>query len=464
LESAATTLLGLAPFKVGTTESSVLANKSKAYGVTAKGSARIQYDFMLDGARYRPTLPRIPTEANLKRAGGLLEDIKERIRTGTFCFEEEFPDYRYMERVIDPSQIRTCNQVFDQFLEHCEARLARHDLADSTLSTYRRILDNLWRPELGDRLFLKIDHLTLNRIADRNKRWSKKRYNNAISALRRAFAFGYRNHPDRGNPALSLRCCRITRKDRPRPDPFRIQDAETLIAAIHADWGEAQGNYDEFRFFTGLRPSEQIALTVDDFNVVRGTLSVNKACVNGVHKNSTKTGQDRLFELCPRALAILARHFKLRERLVRDGRIHHDRLFFYEDGGPIENLGEVWRRWHQTLAHKSIRYRRPYSARHSSVSWNLMLGKNPLWVARQHGHSVRTMLEVYAAWAEDAVESDVAAIERAMGRQKQPPRTSSPMRFLKRLFARSNALEMPPLKPTFSIWHWIWHQERGACS
>jgi hypothetical protein len=26
------------------------------------------------------------------------------------------------------------------------------------------------------------------------------------------------------------------------------------IAAIHRDWGEAQGNYDEFRFFTSLRP------------------------------------------------------------------------------------------------------------------------------------------------------------------------------------------------------------------
>jgi hypothetical protein len=43
----------------------------------------------------------------------------------------------------------------------------------------------------------------------------------------------------------------MARKDRARPDPFRIQDAETLIAQIHADWGEAEGNYHAFRFFTG---------------------------------------------------------------------------------------------------------------------------------------------------------------------------------------------------------------------
>ena len=30
-----------------------------------------------------------------------------------------------------------------------------------------------------------------------------------------------------------------------------------LIAGIRKDWGEAQANYDEFRFFTGFRPSEK---------------------------------------------------------------------------------------------------------------------------------------------------------------------------------------------------------------
>jgi hypothetical protein len=47
-----------------------------------------------------------------------------------------------------------------------------------------------------------------------------------------------------------------------------MHDAETLIAAIHRDWREAQGNYDEFRFFTGLRPSEEIALVLNDLTRV----------------------------------------------------------------------------------------------------------------------------------------------------------------------------------------------------
>jgi hypothetical protein len=53
-------------------------------------------------------------------------------------------------------------------------------------------------------------------------------------------------------------------------------------------------------------------------------------------------------------------------------------------------------------------------ARHTSVSWNLMVGRNPLLVAKEHGHRPTTMLSVYAAWIEGAVEADIAAIREAM--------------------------------------------------
>jgi integrase len=70
------------------------------------------------------------------------------------------------------------------------------------------------------------------------------------------------------------------KKDRPPVAPFTIQEAEALISKLHADWGEAIGNYDEFRFFTGLRPSEQIALLVTDYDARRAVLSVTKARVS----------------------------------------------------------------------------------------------------------------------------------------------------------------------------------------
>ena len=126
-----------------------------------------------------------------------------------------------------------------------------------------------------------------------------------------------------------------------------MPEAESLIARLHADWGEAIGNYDEFRFFTGLRPSEQIALLVTDYDARRAALSVTKARVLRRDKDRTN-----------------------------------------------------------------------YHARHSSVTWQLMLGKNLLWVAKQHGHSVEVMLRMYAAWLDGATDSDIHAIKLAM--EKRP--------------------------------------------
>ena len=240
-----------------------MGRKSINGGVSALGATRIQFDFEYQGVRYRPTLERVPTEANLRRARMQLAAIKERIARGTFSFAEEFPTYRFIAHVDRVSGKRTCNEVFDTFLIHCEARVKKNDLAFATFDGYRKILANVWRPAIGAREFEQIRYSELSKIADLHAK-SKKTYNNIVSALRCAFDYGYRDTPEKHNPASGLKCLRIMKKDRPVIDPFTIQEAETLILAIRKDWGEAQANYDEFRFFTGLRPSEQIALLESD--------------------------------------------------------------------------------------------------------------------------------------------------------------------------------------------------------
>jgi len=67
-----------------------------------------------------------------------------------------------------------------------------------------------------------------------------------------------------------------------------------------------------------------------------------------------------------------------------------------------------------------MRYRKPYAARHTSFSWNLIIGRNALLVAKEHGHRPSTMLTVYAAWTEGAPESDTRAI-------RHPDTTAAPV-------------------------------------
>ena len=277
-----------------------------------------------------------------------------------------------------------CRKVERTRARHEEARVARGDLSVATLTSHRKILDAIWRPAIGPLPFLGIRHSLLVRVVDHH-RWSTKTYNNSISALRRAFELGFRDHPEKHNPALTLKSARISRKDRSRIDPFTVQDAERLIAAIHRNWGEVQGNYDEFRFFTGLRPSEQMALRVTDFDAAHGLLSVTKACVNSLQKDCTKTRDDRVVVLNPRAIEVLQRQLALLERMRSAGLVDHDFLFVDSSGQPIAFVRDASIRWRQTLRGLPIRYRRPYTARHTCVSWHLMTGSNPLWVAKQHG-------------------------------------------------------------------------------
>jgi hypothetical protein len=140
-------------------------------------------------------------------------------------------------------------------------------------------------------------------------------------------------------------------------------------------------------------------------------------------------------------------------------------LFFTESGAPIVHLGYCYWRWQRTLKRLAIRYRKPYVARHTSVSWNLMIGRNPLLVAKEHGHRLTTMLTVYAGWPEDAVEADILAIRESMNRTARGKPHLSRQHGPRRLnhcslqpAARSAAaggrtsVRRRPIRPRRSIW------------
>jgi hypothetical protein len=104
----------------------------------------------------------------------------------------------------------------------------------------------------------------------------------------------------------------------------------------------------------------------------------------------------------------------LRREYVSAGKIHHEHLFFLEDGRSISDPEITRWRWSESIKAVNIRRRGPYHARHSSVTWQHMLGKNLLWVAKPHGHSVEVMLRKYAAWLYGATAADIQAIKQAM--------------------------------------------------
>ena len=90
--------------------------------------------------------------------------------------------------------------------------------------------------------------------------------------------------------------------------------------------------------------------------------------MHGIQRDVTKTGENRRVELCPRASAILESHLAWRDALVRENRINHDALFFTHHFRPIPDAKYPFERWHKTLKRLPLRYRKPYTARRTSVS------------------------------------------------------------------------------------------------
>jgi hypothetical protein len=68
-----------------------------------------------------------------------------------------------------PQKRRTCDQVFDEFLLACDSRVAKKDLAFVTARGYAKLLAQIWRPEIGPRVFEEI-RPTFTRS---NKRWKE---------------------------------------------------------------------------------------------------------------------------------------------------------------------------------------------------------------------------------------------------------------------------------------------------
>lgn len=149
-----------------------MGRRSVTSGVRAKGTNRIEFDFEYEGRRLRPTVKRIPSEGNLKRAAKQLEEIRKRIENGSFVFAEEFPDARRVEVVSGDQRAISCDEVFDEFLGHCESRVAKNDMAFATLEDYRKILKQVVRPKIGKVPFGEVRYSQLVKIVDAYQ-WSK---------------------------------------------------------------------------------------------------------------------------------------------------------------------------------------------------------------------------------------------------------------------------------------------------
>ncbi|MEE9869419.1 MAG: site-specific integrase [Delftia lacustris] len=321
-----------------------------------------------------------PTPANVRHAERMRAEILGKIERGTFVLADYFPDSP-RARADVPSM--TVGQLFGEWLD-----VKKPELQHSTIHSYQQTIDSYHFDAVRKDLVGDFNFRALKRLLARLPA-NPKTFNNVASVLRQVLEYGYKAKilAEPLHESIDMR-----RRQKPEPDPFTLDEVEVLLGKMKAD---AARNYFEFAFFSGLRPSELIALTWSKVDLRSDTVMVDSALTRGRVKG-TKTSEVRKVELPGRARDALERQRKVSQ-------LAGGRVFLTVAGGDLENTDmplDSW--WKPAMKVSGIRHRDARQTRHTYATMMLMAGVTPAYAARQMGHGIEMFLRTYSKWIDGA--------------------------------------------------------------
>lgn len=341
----------------------------------------IRVTFTWEGKQQRQTiivggLPLTPTPSNIRYSERLASEIREKIRLGSFSWEE------YFATNADTAAALT---VDAQILTWIESRR----IAYSTRCAYDSAA-RFWSAALPSAALKTLKPSQIMRAIAARPELSGKTLSNYLSVLREACALAVRDGLVPSSPADGIEGPSWQKEP---PDPFDAQEREAILAYTQEKHPGHVHNMLEFWFWTGLRTGELLGLRWDSVDIASKTVLIREALVRGERKASTKTSTARTVILNSRAMAALQRQRALTQM----------------QGGAVfchPATGQQWVReqqfrqtyWVRILKALSMRHRRAYCCRHTYSTAMLMSGMTPAFCARQLGHSVEVFLRTYSRW------------------------------------------------------------------
>ena len=335
----------------------------------------------------RQTLSILPTPGNLKYADRLRSQILRDHALGKLNIAEYFPDSKIAQSAKHPVTFR---EWCADWLE-----LIRPDVEATTHQEYRNALTGYFYPIWGD---IPLESLNKEIIAKglagitgiKGQPISGKTFNNIVIPLRQVLekAFEFEKI---AQPLASVIGTRSVQ--RPKPDPLQLFEVELILSKLQERYNPQIVNYFEFAFWTGLRPSELIALEWRHVDFNNRIIRVEQAKVRAKTKG-TKTHTVRDVDLPTRAMAALER--QKAATFMIGGAVFHN-----------PNTGRGWadtdflveKYWKPALKALGIRDRDARQTRHTYATMSLDAGARPGYVAAQLGHSTTEMLHrVYSKW------------------------------------------------------------------
>ena len=280
--------------------------------------------------------------------------------------------------------------ALDEYLDWWLYAAVEGRLRPKTARDYRMLLARYVRPELGK---VRLDRLQplalqgfLTELTGRGLSARTVRYTHAV--LRSALDQARRWKLLRENPAVDLALPRLER------DEFRVLtpvEAQSFTVLCLADPG-----YLVFlvALTTGLRPSEYLALRVEDFDPCRSILTIRRTVERAGGKwrfAETKRPRGRRSVAVPAEVARLLAD-RIASQDLQAGRL----LFECRTHGPIHERNLVQRLFRPLMERAGLPAIRLYDLRHTFATLALREGVPARLVSEQLGHAdVAFTLETY---------------------------------------------------------------------
>ena len=283
---------------------------------------------------------------------------------------------------------QTLNEFLDRWLELC----AKPRLRAKSFRDYEGLLRRYVRPALGARALATVFALDIQALyremLDRHLSARSIRYTHAVlrSALKQAVHWNL----VLGNPADAVD---LPRRHRSVVAVLSLQQTRTFVKAIA---GHAYDGLLALALTTGMRPSEYLALSWNDIDLDRGTVSVSRSLEwrkGGWQFADTKRPQSRrVVKLQAWVVSALTKHRAKENEMSGD-----DLVFRAKRGGPIRESYFVRRYFKPLLATAGLPDIRLYDLRHTAATISLAAGVSPKVISEQLGHaSVAFTLDVYS--------------------------------------------------------------------
>ncbi|MDA8161683.1 MAG: DUF3596 domain-containing protein [Desulfobacteraceae bacterium] len=381
-----------------------------------RDSKKLYVDFFYNGVRIEKSTGLDDTPKNWQVARQWLDRQMEKMANRTFRFAEAFPGASDEEKAFHAAregwEYRPEPQdvLFENYVASWRSSILANATSIMKQRDWNSYIDCRIIPYFGKMTFHQIHAVEVQRfLAQLKHRKGKKkgeplsrsRVNNVLIPLRAIWSDACEeNHWDLPDPFRFVKK-HLPEGGKKHPEGFRFDEWMKVVEKIDPYYLP----HIETMIMTGMIASELAGFRKND--IVSGELDIKNSITLGHEKEELKTKYRK------RRIPITAALQKRIDVLTACSKDKY--LFTMKNGLPFENYSFREHIWGKALKMAGVKYRPPYSLRHSHAAWALTIGTDLNRLVYRMGHGSKQMVfEVYGSYI-PGIEDDKEKIREYFG-------------------------------------------------